>query len=213
MADGSVEVAIPVAGAPARRPGAARRLMQRRSTIAFVMCVPLIAVVCGLVIYPAIYAIWLSMLNKRMTHFVALGNYYRDGIREAVRPDLDRAREMFRYAASYFGDADAQYHLGRMYLSGNGSTRDSRQAARWLRLSANKGQHEAQALLGSMFFNGEAVPRQAARGLMWLMLARDGAGEAGWISDSYNAAIKRASDDERQLALIYLEDYLRGRRD
>jgi uncharacterized protein len=65
--------------------------------------------------------------------FVALGNYYLEGIPDSsVKADPDRAREMFSYAASYFGDPDAQYRLGRMYLDGNGGGKDPKQAARWL---------------------------------------------------------------------------------
>jgi uncharacterized protein len=46
--------------------------------------------------------------------FVALGHYYLKGIpNTAIVADAGRAREMFAYAASYFGDADAQYQLGR----------------------------------------------------------------------------------------------------
>jgi TPR repeat protein len=147
--------------------------------------------------------------------FVALGHYYLEGIPNSpVQSDADRAREMYRYAASYFGDPDAQYHLGQLYLDGRGGAKDPKQAARWLRLAANKGQHEAQAMLGAMFFNGEAVPRQAARGLMWLMLARDSAGpDEDWISEQYNSALKRASDEEREMALTYLEAYMKNRRD
>src|SRR3954466_6144313 len=41
--------------------------------------------------------------------FVALGRYYLNGIPNSkIKPDSDRAREMFSYAASYFGNADAQ---------------------------------------------------------------------------------------------------------
>ena len=39
------------------------------------MCLPLILLVAGFVIYPAFYAIYLSMLNKKMTAFVGLGNF------------------------------------------------------------------------------------------------------------------------------------------
>ncbi len=39
------------------------------------MCLPLLVVIGGLVVYPALYAIWLSMLNKHMTRFVGLSNY------------------------------------------------------------------------------------------------------------------------------------------
>ena len=121
--------------------------------------------------------------------FVALGNYYLEGIPDTyVKADPDRAREMFSYAASYFGDPDAQYRLGRMYLDGNGGGKDPKQAARWLSLAAHKGQFQAQAVLGGMLFKGEQVPRQAARGLMWLTLARDGAPpRESWIAELYAA--------------------------
>jgi TPR repeat protein len=145
--------------------------------------------------------------------FVALGQYYLDGIPNSVKADTGRAREMFAYAASYFGDADAQYHLARMYLDGTGAPRDPRRAAQWLALSANKGQVQAQAQLGHMLFKGDHVPRQAARGLMWLMLARDGAGGEKWIAELYDAAVRQATADEQSLALHYLERWMRGRRD
>ncbi len=65
-----------------------------------------------------------------------------------------------------------------------------------------------------MLFKGEIVPRQGARGLMWLMLASDNAEpEDQWIRDMLKAANEQATDDERQLALVYLEGWLKGRRD
>ena len=51
------------------------KLMQRKSTIAFLMALPLILLILILVAYPAGYAIWLSMLNKSMTKFVGFGNF------------------------------------------------------------------------------------------------------------------------------------------
>jgi len=148
--------------------------------------------------------------------FVALGRYYLNGIPNSkIKSDPERAREMFSYAASYFGNADAQYDLARMYLHGAGtSPDDSRYGARWLGLAAQKGQHQAQALLGQMLFNGDQLPRQAARGLMWLTLARDSAApDETWIKESYNKAIARASEDDRAMALQMLEHWVQGRRD
>jgi multiple sugar transport system permease protein len=52
-----------------------QKLMRRKSTIAFLMALPLILVIAGLVLYPALYSIHLSMLNKGMERFVGLGNY------------------------------------------------------------------------------------------------------------------------------------------
>jgi multiple sugar transport system permease protein len=51
------------------------KLMQRKSTIAFLMALPLILLIVILVAYPAGYAVWLSMLNKSMTRFVGFGNF------------------------------------------------------------------------------------------------------------------------------------------
>jgi len=147
--------------------------------------------------------------------FVALGHYYLSGIPNSkVKPDPDRAREMLSYAASYFGNADAQYDLARLYLKSSDASRDDfRYGARWLGLAAQKGQHQAQALLGQMLFNGDRLPRQAARGLMWLTLARDSAGpDEAWIKESYNRAFAKASDDDRASALQMLELWVRGNR-
>lgn len=148
--------------------------------------------------------------------FVALGRYYLSGIPNSrIKPDHDRAREMFSYAASYFGNADAQYDLARLYLkTPDASREDFRYGARWLGLAAQKGQHEAQALLGQMLFNGDRLPRQAARGLMWLTLARDSAGpEETWIKENYNRAFAKASDDDRAMCLQMLEQWVQGRRE
>lgn len=59
---------------PDRRNGL-HKLMQRKSTIAFLMALPLILLIGILVAYPAGYAIWLAMLNKSMTKFVGFGNF------------------------------------------------------------------------------------------------------------------------------------------
>jgi hypothetical protein len=148
--------------------------------------------------------------------FVALGRYYLNGIPNSkVKVDTERAREMFSYAASYFGNADAQYDLARLYLKTPDASRDDfRYGARWLGLAAQKGQHQAQAMLGQMLFNGDRLPPQRARGLMWLTLARDNAApDEAWIKESYNRAIAKASEDDRAMALQMLEHWVQGRKD
>jgi multiple sugar transport system permease protein len=52
-----------------------RLFMRRRSTIAVLMCLPLMVIIAGLVVYPALYSIYLSMLNKAQTHFIGLSNF------------------------------------------------------------------------------------------------------------------------------------------
>ena len=75
MADGTLVTAGGPPLVAEARPGGMRRFMRRRSSIAFLMCLPLIVIVAGLVIYPACYAIVLSTLNKSQTRFVGLGNF------------------------------------------------------------------------------------------------------------------------------------------
>src|SRR5258708_1431237 len=55
--------------------GSLRRLMQRRSTIAFLLTLPLITLMIGLVAYPTGFAIYLSLLDRTTTRFVGLGNF------------------------------------------------------------------------------------------------------------------------------------------
>jgi uncharacterized protein len=141
--------------------------------------------------------------------FVEIGRYYLVGIANYIKPDAARAHQIFSYAASYFGDPDAQYRLGRTYLDGQGAANSSKQAARWLSKAASKGQYQAQAVFGAMLFRGEYVSRDAARGLMYLMLGSDAASsEETWITDLYTAALKRATADERTRALDVLERWI-----
>ena len=61
---------------PSRSSGSGlRRTMRRRSVVAFAMCLPLILIIAGLIVYPALYSIFLSTLNKAQTWFIGLGNF------------------------------------------------------------------------------------------------------------------------------------------
>jgi TPR repeat protein len=145
--------------------------------------------------------------------FVSLGHYYLTGIPNSkIKANAARARELYTYAATYFGDADAQYELGRLYL--DSTPNDPHEAERWFQLAANKGQCRAEATLGDILFQGQYVPRQAARGLMWLTLSKDCVGpDESWVKPLYDNAFHHASDDERAMALVFLEDWLKGRRE
>ena len=66
---------IPAQPAAARRRGGLQRLARRKSTIAFLMALPLIVLIGALVIYPTLYAIHLSMLNKSLERLVGLANF------------------------------------------------------------------------------------------------------------------------------------------
>jgi multiple sugar transport system permease protein len=55
--------------------GSLRMLMRRKSTIAFLMTLPLLTLMIGLVAYPTGFAIWLSLFDRTTTRFIGLGNF------------------------------------------------------------------------------------------------------------------------------------------
>ena len=140
--------------------------------------------------------------------FVAVGLYNLNGIPNSdIKPDPERALEMFQVAATDFGDPEAQYRLAKMYMEGAGGlARDNMRAARWLGLASEKGHHGAQAVLGHLLFTGDGVPRQRARGLMWLAVANAGAKgpKDAWIRELRAKDYNASNDDDRQVAEAYL---------
>jgi multiple sugar transport system permease protein len=77
MADGSTMV---VGAAAASSPGprqvsSMKQLARRRSMAALGLCAPLIVLIVCLKVYPTFYAVYLSMLDRRMNNFVGLDNF------------------------------------------------------------------------------------------------------------------------------------------
>ena len=52
-----------------------KKFARRKSTIAFVMALPLIFLITLLVVYPAFFSMYLATLNKSMEHFVGFDNF------------------------------------------------------------------------------------------------------------------------------------------
>jgi hypothetical protein len=106
---------------------------------------------------------------------VQLGTFFRRGIPNTeVTADPGRARDYFRRAALYFGDADAQLNLALMFYNGEGGPRDLGQAAKWSRHAALKGNADATALLVTVsldiaraYLSGEGVPRSGREAAKW----------------------------------------------
>ena len=140
---------------------------------------------------------------------VKVGEYYREGLPEAGIPkDEERSDGLILYAASYFGDADAQYRVGLSYLEEEGGS--GLQSARWLSLAARKGHAPAQARLGRMLFNGEGIGANPVEGLMWLIVAgRRAAGSPDdvWVQPMLADAMSIATPELR-LQAVELADSL-----
>ena len=58
-----------------RKRSSLKNALRRKSTVAFLMTLPLIVLIAILVVYPAGYSIHLATLNKSMTKFIGLGNF------------------------------------------------------------------------------------------------------------------------------------------
>jgi multiple sugar transport system permease protein len=58
-----------------QRPRRMKKFLRRRSTIAFLMALPLVLIIGSLVLYPAFYSMYLATLNKSMERFVGAGNF------------------------------------------------------------------------------------------------------------------------------------------
>ncbi len=133
--------------------------------------------------------------------FVKVGDYYREGLPDAGIPaDAERSHALLLHAATYFGDADAQYRVGLLYTQEDEMGVNPLQSARWFSLAARKGHCPAQAHLGDMLFNGvEGIEAQPIEGLMWLSIAHErcaGTGDAAWIDDLLNRATALATPEE-----------------
>lgn len=140
--------------------------------------------------------------------FVTLGTYYQSGIPGQVDADPGRARRFFAYAASYFGDSDAQYSLASMFRDGLGGDQNVRQAARWFKLAARKGHTGAQAEFGYMLFEGVGVDRRPLEGLMWLSIARLMSPGDPVIQARHEQAFSTASEEQRREAMAMAETWI-----
>lgn len=137
--------------------------------------------------------------------FVKLGDYFREGAPEVgLKQDPVESHRMLMHAASYFGDAEAQYRVGLLYQQEDGLGVSPTLSARWLQAAASKGHCLAQAGLGNLLFNGmDSYPPRPAEGLMWLNVAHNtclGTVDQAVADDMLNRALSSASPEDRAAA-------------
>ncbi len=138
--------------------------------------------------------------------FVKLGDYFRIGVPEAgVSQNPAEYHRMLMHAATYFGDAEAQYRIGMLYQSDADLGVSPMLSARWLQSAAHKGHCLAQAQLGNLLFNGMASyePRPA-EGLMWLNFAQTtclGTSDVAVAAGLLNSAMSVATPEMRASAM------------
>lgn len=138
---------------------------------------------------------------------VALGGYMKTGIPGVVNANPIAAQEYYMRAAANYRNADAQFEMGKMFLTGEGGMKVSvKQAGRWLQLAAAKGHAGAQATLGNLLFESGKVVRGLA--LMTAALERAGPGDQSWIRGMQEQAFALAGEADRRTAIALAEDML-----
>lgn len=65
------------------------------------------------------------------------------------------------------GNADAQFHAGLIYATGQGIAEDDKQAADWFSKAAEQGHMEAQTKLGFMYATGKGVTQNYNTAVYW----------------------------------------------
>jgi len=143
--------------------------------------------------------------------FVALGQYYLDGIPAMpLTSNPIYAVDLFRHAAGYFGNAEAQYRLARLYMSGTGVEKNVGLAVNWLAIAAKKQHAASQATLGEILWRGQEVRQRRARGLALIILAHQnavaGGEEPSWIGALYKEALGGSNNATRKDAEAMLPE-------
>ena len=71
------------------------------------------------------------------------------------------------------GDAEAQFILGGMYVTGRGGPQDDAEAVAWYRRAAEQGHARAQYNLGAMYDQGRGGPQDDAEAVAWYRRAAE----------------------------------------
>lgn len=90
-----------------------------------------------------------------------------------IAQNLGNYGEAFQWfqRAADAGNADGQYHLGYLYLSGQGVTSDASQAVKCFRMGAAQGNARCEFYLGSCYENGWGVSKDLDEAKKWYQSA------------------------------------------
>jgi TPR repeat protein len=141
---------------------------------------------------------------------VALGRYLKRGIPGTpIKADPVAAQNFYMRAAAGYGNAEAQYEIGRMFLIGEGVKQSARQAGQWLQLAAEKGHAGAQAMLGNLLFQKGRIVKGLA--MMTAALERAKPADLPWIRTMQEEAFALTAESDRRTAIVLSQDILDGK--
>lgn len=131
---------------------------------------------------------------------LALAEYYQKGIPESpIHPDLNQARQLYFQAASAFGNAEAQFRLAKMLLSGEGGEVNIRQAKKWLNHARKEGHVGAMGIFGNVIFQ----EGQTVRGLAYMTAALSTCSKSDrqWLEPMQEQAFSLVNEKDRRSAI------------
>ncbi|MFN7096943.1 MAG: tetratricopeptide repeat protein, partial [Gammaproteobacteria bacterium] len=108
--------------------------------------------------------------NDKEAQFI-VGHIYHRGSKD-INIDIAKAKDFFLTSAN-LGYAPAQFHLGRIYMQGEGDEKNTGKALEWLHKAADHGYVLAQFYLGLIYMKGEDVEKNTGKALEWLNKAAD----------------------------------------
>ena len=100
----------------------------------------------------------------------AVADPIEDGVNAALAGDYGIALNLLDPAASR-GDPRAEFFMGILYETGMGVTKDTGQAAKFYRQSAEQGLATAQNNLASLLAKGDGVTQDLREAMKWWMSA------------------------------------------
>ena len=119
--------------------------------------------------------------------------------------------ERFRRLAKE-GQADAQFHLGRIYYVGKVVPLDFEKVEKWFRKSAEQGHARAQYNLGFMYAYGEGVPKDHVKAYAWFdVCIANGYEDSNFVSELRDFIAKNMApekiDEGQKLSREWFEKY------
>ena len=98
-----------------------------------------------------------------------MGLLYRDG--GLLVPDTEQARRWLALSAQEL--PDAQYALGKLYLSDDPDMHDSAKGLYWLQQAVDGGHEYAAYRLGKEYLSGENIPKDTTQAAVYLRQAAE----------------------------------------
>lgn len=79
----------------------------------------------------------------------------------------EEAIKLYTEAANE-GHPQAQYSLGRAYLTGSGVEKDKKEALKWIKKAAEQGNMYAECHLGAFYRTGDGIKQDEVEGIKWI---------------------------------------------